>query len=164
MQHLASPAVARPSCQTLGVESHHALVAIEYHSPMPFVVTEACIRCKYTDCVNVCPMDCFLEGPNSWLSILQSASTVRIAFPSVPSMRSSTPMKFRTISDPSSRSMSGSRSTRAGRQSQSRRVPRQTTKRGLPSRATFIFYRLSRSRVFVNLSARASHRLEYAPS
>jgi ferredoxin len=31
---------------------------------MPFVVTEACIQCKYTDCVNVCPMDCFLEGPN----------------------------------------------------------------------------------------------------
>lgn len=31
---------------------------------MPFIVTEACIQCKYTDCVNVCPMDCFLEGPN----------------------------------------------------------------------------------------------------
>ena len=31
---------------------------------MPFVVTEACIRCKYTDCVAVCPMDCFVEGPN----------------------------------------------------------------------------------------------------
>jgi len=31
---------------------------------MPFVVTEACIKCKYTDCVNVCPMDCFVEGPN----------------------------------------------------------------------------------------------------
>ena len=31
---------------------------------MPFVVTEACIQCKYTDCVSVCPMDCFLEGPN----------------------------------------------------------------------------------------------------
>lgn len=31
---------------------------------MPFVVTESCIQCKYTDCVNVCPMDCFLEGPN----------------------------------------------------------------------------------------------------
>lgn len=31
---------------------------------MPFVVTEACINCKYTDCVNVCPMDCFVEGPN----------------------------------------------------------------------------------------------------
>jgi ferredoxin len=31
---------------------------------MPFVVTEACIQCKYTDCVKVCPMDCFVEGPN----------------------------------------------------------------------------------------------------
>jgi ferredoxin len=31
---------------------------------MPFVVTEPCIKCKYTDCVSVCPMDCFLEGPN----------------------------------------------------------------------------------------------------
>lgn len=31
---------------------------------MPFVVTEPCIKCKYTDCVNVCPMDCFVEGPN----------------------------------------------------------------------------------------------------
>ena len=31
---------------------------------MPFVVTESCIQCKYTDCVDVCPMDCFLEGPN----------------------------------------------------------------------------------------------------
>lgn len=31
---------------------------------MPFVVTQACIKCKYTDCVNVCPMDCFVEGPN----------------------------------------------------------------------------------------------------
>lgn len=31
---------------------------------MAFVVTEACIQCKYTDCVRVCPMDCFFEGPN----------------------------------------------------------------------------------------------------
>jgi ferredoxin len=31
---------------------------------MPFVVTEPCIQCKYTDCVSVCPMSCFLEGPN----------------------------------------------------------------------------------------------------
>ncbi len=31
---------------------------------MPFIVTEPCIRCKYTDCVEVCPMDCFVEGPN----------------------------------------------------------------------------------------------------
>ena len=31
---------------------------------MPFVVTESCIKCKYTDCVEVCPVDCFHEGPN----------------------------------------------------------------------------------------------------
>jgi ferredoxin len=32
--------------------------------PMTFVVTEACVKCKYTDCVEVCPVDCFHEGPN----------------------------------------------------------------------------------------------------
>lgn len=31
---------------------------------MTFVVTESCIKCKYTDCVDVCPVDCFYEGPN----------------------------------------------------------------------------------------------------
>ena len=31
---------------------------------MTFVVTENCIKCKYTDCVDVCPVDCFHEGPN----------------------------------------------------------------------------------------------------
>lgn len=31
---------------------------------MTFVVTENCIRCKYQDCVAVCPVDCFHEGPN----------------------------------------------------------------------------------------------------
>lgn len=31
---------------------------------MTFVVTDSCIQCKYTDCVQVCPVDCFLEGPN----------------------------------------------------------------------------------------------------
>ena len=31
---------------------------------MTFVVTDACIRCKYTDCVEVCPVDCFYEGEN----------------------------------------------------------------------------------------------------
>lgn len=29
---------------------------------MPFVVTDNCIRCKYTDCVTVCPTQCFYEG------------------------------------------------------------------------------------------------------
>jgi ferredoxin len=31
---------------------------------MTHVVLESCIRCKYTDCVDVCPVDCFREGPN----------------------------------------------------------------------------------------------------
>ncbi len=31
---------------------------------MTYVVTENCIKCKYTDCVDVCPVDCFKEGPN----------------------------------------------------------------------------------------------------
>ena len=31
---------------------------------MAYVVTEACIKCKYTDCVEVCPVDCFYEGEN----------------------------------------------------------------------------------------------------
>ena len=31
---------------------------------MAYVVTEACIKCKYTDCVSVCPVDCFYEGEN----------------------------------------------------------------------------------------------------
>ena len=31
---------------------------------MTFVVTDSCIKCKLTDCVEVCPVDCFHEGPN----------------------------------------------------------------------------------------------------
>ena len=31
---------------------------------MAYVVTENCIRCKYMDCVEVCPVDCFYEGEN----------------------------------------------------------------------------------------------------
>jgi ferredoxin len=31
---------------------------------MTYVVVEDCIKCKHTDCVDVCPVDCFHEGPN----------------------------------------------------------------------------------------------------
>ena len=31
---------------------------------MTFLVGENCIKCKLTDCVEVCPVDCFYEGPN----------------------------------------------------------------------------------------------------
>mgnify|MGYP000072974236 CR=1 FL=1 len=30
---------------------------------MTYIVDDACVKCKYTDCVDVCPVDCFLEGP-----------------------------------------------------------------------------------------------------
>lgn len=31
---------------------------------MTYIVNDACIKCKYTDCVSVCPVDCFYEGEN----------------------------------------------------------------------------------------------------
>jgi ferredoxin len=31
---------------------------------MTYVVTENCIKCKYMDCVEVCPVNCFYEGPD----------------------------------------------------------------------------------------------------
>ncbi len=31
---------------------------------MAYVVTDSCVQCKYTDCVEVCPVDCFYEGAN----------------------------------------------------------------------------------------------------
>ncbi len=31
---------------------------------MAYVVAEPCIKCKYTDCVEVCPVNCFYEGAN----------------------------------------------------------------------------------------------------
>jgi ferredoxin len=33
-------------------------------SPMTYLVTDNCIKCKYMDCVEVCPVDCFYEGEN----------------------------------------------------------------------------------------------------
>ena len=31
---------------------------------MTYVVAEPCVKCKFTDCVDVCPVDCFYEGEN----------------------------------------------------------------------------------------------------
>ena len=31
---------------------------------MAYIVTESCVNCRYTDCVEVCPVDCFHAGPN----------------------------------------------------------------------------------------------------
>ena len=34
------------------------------YATMAFIVGDACVKCKLTDCVEVCPVDCFYEGPN----------------------------------------------------------------------------------------------------
>ena len=60
-------------CTTAGelavVDAHIDLVddyvaAAPQGSRMTYVVTENCIKCKYMDCVEVCPVDCFYEGEN----------------------------------------------------------------------------------------------------
>lgn len=59
---------------------------------MAFVVTDACIACKYTDCVSVCPVDAFHEGKNFWSSILTNVFVAPYVCPSVRLMRSSMKM------------------------------------------------------------------------
>jgi ferredoxin len=39
-------------------------LSIIWSLAMTYVVSENCIKCKFTDCVDVCPVDCFREGPN----------------------------------------------------------------------------------------------------
>jgi ferredoxin len=57
-------ALARPGCGVwpATVPTHRPFA--ELPSAMTHVVLESCIKCKYTDCVDVCPVDCFREGPN----------------------------------------------------------------------------------------------------
>ncbi len=56
---------------------------------MTFVVGEDCINCKHTDCVEVCPVDCFYEGPIFWLSTPMNVLIVLCANRSAPWMPSS---------------------------------------------------------------------------
>jgi ferredoxin len=53
-----------PSKKTVARESGGYTSATLGGAVMAYVVTENCIKCKYTDCVDVCPVDCFREGPN----------------------------------------------------------------------------------------------------
>ena len=57
------PLRQRTACatQTPETDPFRSLVSEPW---MTYVVTEACIKCKYTDCVEVCPVDCFYEGEN----------------------------------------------------------------------------------------------------
>src|SRR5678809_972435 len=53
------------SCAPSSAGLGHALFTTRLTgSPMPYVVNENCIKCKYMDCVEVCPVDCFYEGEN----------------------------------------------------------------------------------------------------
>src|SRR5579883_751508 len=47
-----------PGCVEMWVDSARGV-------PMAYVVADPCVKCKYTDCVAVCPVDCFYEGKNS---------------------------------------------------------------------------------------------------
>jgi ferredoxin len=49
-----------PDCMTCRYASEKRLT----RKVMTYVVAENCIKCKFTDCVEVCPVDCFHEGPN----------------------------------------------------------------------------------------------------
>jgi len=55
-----------PGRDPKGLSGSHAKLLIRKPlcRVMTYVVTETCIKCKYTDCVDVCPVDCFREGPN----------------------------------------------------------------------------------------------------
>jgi ferredoxin len=51
---------------------------------MTFIVTSACIKCKYTDCVEVCPVDCFHEGPNMLVINPQECIDCNLCVPECP--------------------------------------------------------------------------------
>ena len=54
---------------------------------MTHVVLESCIRCKYTDCVDVCPVDCFREGPEHPDDRPRRVHRLRGVHPRVPGQR-----------------------------------------------------------------------------
>jgi ferredoxin len=58
--------LTNPAFPPSGPERYRALIFFNERgfAAMTYVVTDACIRCKYMDCVEVCPVDCFYEGEN----------------------------------------------------------------------------------------------------
>lgn len=61
---------------------------------MTHVVAKPCFDCVYTDCVVVCPVDCFYQGETMSTSTRTNASTVKPAYRSAQSKRSSTKIIF----------------------------------------------------------------------
>jgi len=64
---------------------------------MTFIVGEACINCKHTDCVEVCPVDCFYEGPNFLVIHPDECIDCACVNPSVRWMQFTLKMKFRKV-------------------------------------------------------------------
>ena len=64
---------------------------------MTFVVGEDCIKCKHTDCVEVCPVDCFYEGPNFLVIHPDECMTARCVSQSALLMRSTQRMSSPAI-------------------------------------------------------------------
>jgi ferredoxin len=58
---LKSPRIKRPPANIYDCFVTHSPLDC---ATMTFVVTASCLHCKHTDCVDVCPMDCFREGPD----------------------------------------------------------------------------------------------------
>ena len=73
---------------------------------MTYIVNESCIKCKYMDCVEVCPVDCFYEGENMLVIHPDECIDCGVCEPECRLMRSS-----RTLSRDSK---SGSRSICSG--------------------------------------------------
>ena len=71
---------------------------------MTYIVTEACIKCKYMDCVEVCPVDCFYEGENMLVIHPRRMHRLRRVRAGVPRPRRSCPI-------PTARPSGGSCST-----------------------------------------------------
>jgi len=61
---LHSRCVAKLLHGKIPVNTRHSIRAFPETRTMTHVVLDSCIRCRYTDCVDVCPVDCFREGPN----------------------------------------------------------------------------------------------------
>ena len=50
---------------------------------MTYVVVESCIKCKYMDCVEVCPVDCFYEGENMLVIHPDAVSYTHLTLPTI---------------------------------------------------------------------------------
>jgi len=62
---LATYSASAPNCGAFGARRNGRPSPLQREDNfMTYVVTEACINCKHTDCVDVCPVDAFREGPN----------------------------------------------------------------------------------------------------